>query len=108
MNYFSAIAIAVALIVVAIFGCALGQGKVVSSAVEGMARQPSVAAKIQLAMIIGLAFIESLTIYSLMLSFILIGKLPSTKDVLELFKQSAPKQEMLSSAGEFVRSLAKN
>ena len=107
MTYFAAIAIAVALIVVAIFGCALGQGRVVSSAVEGMARQPAVAAKIQLAMIIGLAFIESLTIYSLMLSFILIGKLPPTKDVLEIFKQT-PKQEVLSSAGEFVRSLAKN
>ena len=107
MTYFAAIAIAVALIVVAIFGCALGQGRVVSSAVEGMARQPAVAAKIQLAMIIGLAFIESLTIYSLMLSFILIGKLPPTKDVIEIFKQT-PKQELLSSAGEFLRSVVKN
>ena len=107
MTYFAAIAIAVALIVVAIFGCALGQGRVVSSAVEGMARQPAVAAKIQLAMIIGLAFIESLTIYSLMLSFILIGKLPPTTDVLEIFKQT-PKQELLSSAGEFMRTVVKN
>ncbi len=107
MTYFAAIAIAVSLIVVAIFGCALGQSRVVSSAVEGMARQPAVAAKIQLAMIIGLAFIESLTIYSLMLSFILIGKLPPTKDVIEIFKQT-PKQELLSSAGEFMRSVVKN
>ncbi len=107
MTYFAAIAIAVALIVVAIFGCALGQGRVVSSAVEGMARQPAVAAKIQLAMIIGLAFIESLTIYSLMLSFILIGKLPPTKDVIEIFKQT-PKQELLSSTGDFLRSVVKN
>ena len=107
MTYFAAIAIAVALIVVAIFGCALGQGRVVSRAVECMARQPAVAAKIQLAMIIGLAFIESLTIYSLMLSFILIGKLPPTKDVLEIFKQT-PKQELLSSAGEFMRTVVKN
>ncbi|HLG30003.1 MAG TPA: ATP synthase F0 subunit C [Candidatus Brocadiales bacterium] len=107
MNYFSALVIGVSLIVVAIFGCALGQAKVVQSSVEGIARQPAVAGKIQLAMIIGLAFIESLTIYSLMLSFILLGKLPPTKDVLELFKQS-PKQEVLSSAGEFVRPLAKN
>ncbi len=107
MNYFSALVIGVSLIVVAIFGCALGQAKVVQSSVEGIARQPAVAGKIQLAMIIGLAFIESLTIYSLMLSFILLGKLPPTKDVLELFKQ-APKQEVLSSAGEFVRPLAKN
>ena len=107
MTYFAAIAIAVSLIVVAIFGCALGQSRVVSSAVEGMARQPAVAAKIQLAMIIGLAFIESLTIYSLMLSFILIGKPPPTKDVIEIFKQT-PKQELLSSAGEFMRSVVKN
>src|SRR3990170_3822474 len=102
MNYFSALVIGVSLIVVAIFGCAL-----VQASVEGIARQPAVAGKIQLAMIIGLAFIESLTIYSLMLSFILLGKLPPTKDVLELFKQ-APKQEVLSSAGAFGRPLAKN
>lgn len=107
MHYFSALVIGVSIIVVAIFGCALGQAKVVQSAVEGMARQPAVSGKIQLAMIIGLAFIESLTIYSLMLSFILLGKLPPTKDVLEIFKQT-PKQEVLSSAGEFVRPLAKN
>ncbi len=107
MNYFSALVIGVSIIVVAIFGCALGQAKVVQSSVEGMARQPAVSGKIQLAMIIGLAFIESLTIYSLMLSFILLGKLPPTKDVLEIFKQT-PKQELLSSAGEFKHALAKN
>ncbi|MBM2834054.1 MAG: hypothetical protein HW406_1215 [Candidatus Brocadiaceae bacterium] len=107
MNYFSALVIGISIIVVAIFGCALGQAKVVQSSVEGMARQPAVSGKIQLAMIIGLAFIESLTIYSLMLSFILLGKLPPTKDVLEIFKQT-PKQEHLSSAGEFKHSLAKN
>ena len=107
MNYFSVLVIGVSLIVVAIFGCALGQAKVVQASVEGIARQPAVAGKIQLAMIIGLAFIESLTIYSLMLSFILLGKLPPTKDVLEIFKQS-PKQELHSSSGEFVRPLAKN
>ena len=107
MHYFSVLVIGVSLIVVAIFGCAMGQAKVVQSCVEGMARQPAVSGKIQLAMIIGLAFIESLTIYSLMLSFILLGKLPPTKDVLEIFKQS-PKQELHSSSGEFVRPLAKN
>lgn len=104
MTYFAVLAISVGLIVIAIFGCALGQGRVVSSAVESIARQPAMAAKIQLAMIIGLAFIESLTIYSLMLSFILLGKLPPTNEILEIFK-SAPKQELLSSAGEFIRSV---
>ncbi|MBM4065676.1 MAG: ATP synthase F0 subunit C [Planctomycetes bacterium] len=107
MIYFAVLAMSVGLIVIAIFGCALGQSRVVSSSVESMARQPAVAAKIQLAMIIGLAFIESLTIYSLMLSFILLGKLPPTNEILELFK-SAPKQELLSSAGEFIRSVIQN
>lgn len=107
MHYFSVLVIAISLIVVAIFGCAMGQAKVVQSAVEGMARQPAVSGKIQLALIIGLAFIESLTIYSLMISFILIGKLPPTQDVLDIFKQT-PKQELLSSAGEFLRSVVKN
>lgn len=105
MNYFAALAIAVALIAVAIFGCALGQGKVVSSAVEAMARQPAMASKIQLVMIIGLAFIESLTIYSLMLSFILVGKLPNTDAVLEMFKTTKG-TELLSSAGSILQYIA--
>ncbi len=105
MNYFAALAIAVSLISVAAFGCGLGQGRVVSSAVEAMARQPAMTAKIQLAMIIGLAFIESLTIYSLMLSFILVGKLPKTDAILELFKTSKG-SELLSSAGNFLQCIA--
>ena len=107
MIYFGLLALAVSMLALAAFGCGLAQGRVASSSVEAMARQPAMAGKIQLAMLIGLAFIESLTIYSLMISFILMGKLPPTKDVLELFKQT-PKQELLSSAGEFGRPLAKN
>ena len=108
MIYFAAIAIAVALISVAAFGCGLGQGRVVSSAVEAMARQPAMTGKIQLAMIIGLAFIESLTIYSLMLSFMLLGKLPKTESVLEIFQRAAPKQELLSSTDKFLNYFVKN
>ena len=106
MIYFALLAVAVSMLAFAAFGCGIGQGRVVSSSVEAMARQPAMAGKIQLNMFIGLALIESLTIYSLMISFILMGKLPQTKDVLELFKQT-PKQELLSSAGEFGRPLAK-
>ncbi|MCR4321601.1 MAG: ATP synthase F0 subunit C [Candidatus Brocadiaceae bacterium] len=106
MIYFGLLALAVSMLAFGALGCGIGQGRVVGSAVEAMARQPAMAGKIQLAMLIGLAFIESLTIYSLMMSFILLGKLPQTQDVLELFKQT-PKQELLSSAGEFVRTLAK-
>ena len=106
MIYFGLLALAVAMVAFAALGCGLGQGRVAGSAVEAMARQPAMAGKIQLNMFIGLALIESLTIYSLMISFILMGKLPPTQDVLELFKQTQ-KQELISSAGEFGRPLAK-
>ena len=64
----------------AAFAGAFGQSRAVASALEGMARQPEAAGQIQTAMIIGLAFIESLVIYVLVISFILIGKLPAGVD----------------------------
>ena len=50
--------------------CGLAQGKAISSAVEGMARNPGAAKSIQLAMLIGLAFIESLSLYVLLIIFV--------------------------------------
>ena len=52
--------------------CGLGQGKAVAAAVDAMARQPGAAARIQTAMIIGLALIESLAIYTLVIALILL------------------------------------
>src|SRR5437762_9583037 len=52
--------------------CGLGQGRAVAAAVEAMARQPGAAARIQLAMVIGLALIESLAIYTLVIALILL------------------------------------
>jgi F-type H+-transporting ATPase subunit c len=49
--------------------CGLGQAKAVASAVEGMARNPGAAKAIQLAMLIGLAFIESLALYEIVIVF---------------------------------------
>lgn len=43
---------------------ALGQGRVASSACEGMARNPGAGGRIQTAMILGLAFIETLVIFT--------------------------------------------
>jgi F-type H+-transporting ATPase subunit c len=54
----------------AAFG-ALGQGKAISAACEGIARNPGAAGPIRLAMLIGLALIESLVIYALVLAFVL-------------------------------------
>ena len=50
--------------------CALGQGKAISGACEGMARNPGVAPAIRAAMILGLVFIESLALYVMVIIFI--------------------------------------
>jgi F-type H+-transporting ATPase subunit c len=52
--------------------CGLGQGRAVAAAVDAIARQPGAAARIQTAMIIGLALIESLAIYVLVVAMILL------------------------------------
>jgi F-type H+-transporting ATPase subunit c len=50
------------------------QSKAIRAAVEGMARQPEVAGPIRTALIIGLALIETLVIYMLLICFMLLGK----------------------------------
>lgn len=60
---------------IAAFGGALGQGRAVAAALEGIARNPGASGKIQVPMIIGLALIESLVIYALVIAFLLQGKI---------------------------------
>ncbi len=62
-------------IAIASFGGALGQGRAIAAGLEGIARNPSAQNKIFIPMIVGLALIESLVIYALVISFILVGKL---------------------------------
>ena len=50
--------------------CGLGQGKAVASATESVARNPGATASIQLLLILGLAFIESLTLFTFATIFI--------------------------------------
>jgi F-type H+-transporting ATPase subunit c len=50
--------------------CGLAQGKATASAVESLARNPSARAGIQLALILGLALIESLALYTLVIIFV--------------------------------------
>jgi F-type H+-transporting ATPase subunit c len=64
-----------ALAFAAAFG-ALGQGKAVSAAVEGIARNPGAAADIRGSLILGLVLIESLVIYVLVISFLLFFQNP--------------------------------
>lgn len=73
MLYLAALAIAIGLgVPIAVIGGGIGQGKAAASALEGIARQPEAAGKIQTVMIIGLALIESLVIYALLISLILL------------------------------------
>ncbi len=60
-----------ALAIAAAFG-ALAQGKAVASAVEGMARNPGASGEIRGSLILGLVLIESLVIYALVVSLILL------------------------------------
>ena len=57
---------------VAAAGCGIGQGLGLKSACEGIARNPDAAGKIQVSLILGLAFVESLAIYSLVVNLIIL------------------------------------
>lgn len=59
----------------AAIGCGLGQGRASAAALEGIARNPQAADKIFTPMIIGLALIESLCIYGLLIAIFLNGKI---------------------------------
>ncbi len=54
---------------IAAFGGAAGQGRAIAAAVDAVARQPEAGARIQGMMIIGLALIETLVIYMLLICF---------------------------------------
>jgi len=55
----------------AIFGAALGIGKIAAAALEGIARQPEAAGKIQSAMIISAALIEGVALFGLVICILL-------------------------------------
>jgi F-type H+-transporting ATPase subunit c len=54
---------------------ALAQGRAVSAAMEGLSRNPQASDKMFLPLILGLVFIESLVIYTLVIAFFLQGKI---------------------------------
>jgi F-type H+-transporting ATPase subunit c len=60
-------------------GCGIGQGMATAKACEGVARQPEATSQIQGVLILGLAIIESLTIYALVIGLILLYANPLSK-----------------------------
>ena len=55
---------------IAVAGCAYGQGRATQGACEGLARNPGAAAAIRFALILGLVFIESLSLYMFAILFL--------------------------------------
>jgi F-type H+-transporting ATPase subunit c len=53
---------------IAALGCALGQGKIVSTALDGISRNPGASGQIFTPMLLGVAFVETLLIFTLFLS----------------------------------------
>lgn len=68
-----AIAAALAIAVSTIFP-AFGQGKAAAAAMESIARQPEAAGQIRSTLIISMALLEALTIYGLLIAFMLVAK----------------------------------
>jgi F-type H+-transporting ATPase subunit c len=59
---------------IAALGGALGQGRAAATALDGIARNPGAADKIRGPMILGLALIESLVIYALIIALLVVTK----------------------------------
>lgn len=70
------IAIAAALaIALSTLGPGIGQGLAASKAMEAMARQPDMAKDIRSSLILSLGLMEALTIYGLLIAFMLMAKI---------------------------------
>ncbi|MCB9569806.1 MAG: ATP synthase F0 subunit C [Myxococcales bacterium] len=74
-TYGLAMALAVGL---AALGGGLGQGRAVAAALEGICRNPNSAGKVLVPMLLGLAFVESLVIFALIISFTVGGNIAPT------------------------------
>ena len=54
---------------------AIAQGKAAKAALEGIARQPEAAKDIRSTLLLSLALMEALTIYGLLVAFMLVNKI---------------------------------
>ena len=59
---------------IAVFGGAIGQSRIGAAACEGAARNPGAAGRIQTMMILGLALIESLVLFALLVVFAVVAR----------------------------------
>lgn len=64
---------------IAAAGCGIGQGLGLKAACEGTARNPEAGGKLMVTLILGLAFIESLAIYALVVNLLILFLNPLSK-----------------------------
>jgi F-type H+-transporting ATPase subunit c len=72
----------------AALGTGIGMGNAINGALQGTARNPEAGGKIMTTMIIGLALIESLCIYALVICFIMVFKIPDMGKLFDLILKS--------------------
>jgi len=70
---------------VAASGCGVGMGHAARGCLEGTARNPEMAGKLTVTMFIGLALIESLTIYALVVALIALYANPLLPKLMSIF-----------------------
>ena len=66
------IAIGIGIVAFGLFGVGVGMGFATGKAVEGVSRQPEAVDKINRVLILGLAIMESVAIYSLIIAILII------------------------------------
>ncbi len=77
LAYYSAIGVIIVLAMAgAVVGGAIAQGNVISGAVKSIAKNAVAGGKITLTAVVGMAFIESLVIYALVVALILLFGIP--------------------------------
>ena len=62
-------------VALAAFGGGLGQGRIAAAACEGIARNPGATGGVRAAMILGLVFVETLTLFTFVMGILLYFKL---------------------------------
>ncbi len=74
---------------IAASGCGVGMGHCAKGCLDGTARNPELAGKLTVTMFIGLALIESLTIYALVVALIALYANPMLPKLMEIFGMGA-------------------
>lgn len=80
---------------IAVLGAGIGQGITAGSATQGISRQPEASGKIQTAMILGLALIESVFIFSWLVFNGLAGKVPNYAEFVTQPHSSVIQQDVV-------------